>query len=90
MQYTVPNPSEPTPTPLSVYGNNAAVACPCGRVVVVRSLGEDGKGAWECSCHRWYKGYPENGQTITHILVWDPGNQGPIASRRIKVECPHQ
>ena len=29
---------EAHPTPLSVYGNNATVACPCGRVVVVRSI----------------------------------------------------
>jgi hypothetical protein len=90
MSYIVPDSQEPTATPVSVYGNNAAVACPCGRVIVVRSMGEAGKGAWECSCKRWYKGYPEDGQAITHILVWEATNQGASASYRVRVEAPRQ
>lgn len=80
----------PTATAISLYGNNAAVACPCGRVIIVRSLLPDGKGAWKCSCNRWYKGFPENGARITHILVWEPGNDSDIASYKVAAECPHQ
>jgi len=82
---------EPTATPTSVYGNNAAVACPCGKVAVVRSMGKSGQGAWECWCGRWYKRWPENGQRITHILVWDTGTPYPgTATYRVKAECPNQ
>lgn len=58
----------PTATPLNVYGNNAAVACPCGQIVVVRSMGSSGKGARQCpSCPRWYKGHPEEGKPIVDL-----------------------
>jgi hypothetical protein len=92
MPYTVPDPSEPMATPLSVYGNNATVACPCGRVIVVRSIGAPGIGMWGCSCERRYKGYPEEGQAITHILVWERTNvgAGAAASYRVKIEAPRQ
>jgi hypothetical protein len=90
MAYVIPPPCDPIATPLSVYGNNATVACPCGRVVVVRSLGEPGKGAWKCSCGRWYKGYPEDGQAITHILVWDTSNSSQSASYLVAVLAPPQ
>ena len=93
MTYIVPPSSLPIPTPLSVYGNNATVACPCGRVVVVRSLGHPGQGAWQCGdCQRWYKGYPEDGDSITHVLVWDVGAAPPPASptRRIEIEARRQ
>jgi hypothetical protein len=88
----IPEPPErePTATPTSVYGNNAAVACPCGKVVVVRSMGKPGQGAWECWCGRWYKGWPENGQRITHILVWESGNNTTVASYRVRADCPNQ
>ena len=60
------------------------------KVVVVRSMGKAGGGAWEGWCGRWYKGYPERGQRITHILVWDKGNNNTVASYRVKAECPNQ
>jgi hypothetical protein len=53
-------------------------------------MGAAGQGAWECTCHRWYKGFPENGQTITHILVWEPGNNTLVATYRVRVEAPNQ
>ncbi len=85
MAYTIPDARDPIPTPLSVYGNNATVACPCGRVVVVRSMNESGTGSWQCSCTRWYKGYPENGAAITHILglgAWQPGREPDLPHHR--------
>jgi hypothetical protein len=88
--YIVPEERRPVACPLSVYGNNAAVACPCGRVIVVRSMNAPGTGAWQCSCSRWYKGWPEDGQTITHILVWEADNQASSPSYRIKVEAQSQ
>jgi|HubBroStandDraft_1064217.scaffolds.fasta_scaffold59063_2 hypothetical protein len=87
MAYTIPAPRDAIATPLSVYGNNATVACPCGRVIVVRSMNEPGKGAWKCSCSRWYKGYPENGQAITHILVWERGSEDESPSYRVAIEA---
>ena len=50
--YTIPKAQAPLPCPLSVNGNNAAVACPCGRVIVVRSMNRPGTGAWECQARR--------------------------------------
>ncbi len=90
MPYSIPDARDPIPTPLSVYGNNATVACPCGRVVVVRSMNEPGTGSWQCSCTRWYKGYPENGAAITHILVWERGSQDESPTYRVTVEAPRQ
>lgn len=75
----------PTATPLSVYGNNAAVACPCGKIVVVRSMGDPGQGMWKCSCDRAFKGYPDLGRRITHIVVWDQGNATPTATYYVAV-----
>lgn len=89
-KYEVPDPCEPTPVCLSVYGNNATVACPCGRVIIVRSMGADGDGKWTCGCERRYKGYPENGQAISHILVWQPTNNQRSPSLRVKIEAPNQ
>lgn len=88
--YTIPEPTEPTPVCLAVYGNNASVACPCGRIVVVRSMNAPGTGAWKCACTRWYKGYPEDGQAITHILVWNKGSTSTSPSLRVKVEVDRQ
>jgi hypothetical protein len=88
--YEIPPEIDPIATPLSVYGNNATVACPCGRVLVVRSMNAPGTGSWECSCGRWYKGYPEDGQSITHILVWDRANTNPSPSYRVRIEAPRQ
>src|SRR5262245_53172459 len=74
---------EPTATPISVCGNNAAVACPCGKVIVVPSLYR-----CKCECGRRYLGSPNN---ITHILVWDErgATKGP-ATYRVRAECPNQ
>jgi hypothetical protein len=82
--------TDPIPTPLSVYGNNAAVACPCGKVVVVRSLDPEGKGVWRCACGRGFKGFPEGRGSITHLLVWKAGNQGPTPDLRVRVEATNQ
>lgn len=91
---------DPTATVISVYGNNAAVACPCGKVVVVRSAPEQGargrvnhtaKSTWECWCGRRYKGLPEGGQRITHLLVWDQGATFPgQATYRVAAACSNQ
>ena len=89
-EYVIPNPTEPTPVCVGVYGNNASVACPCGRIVLVRSMGEDGKGAWMCWCGRRYKGYPENGQAISHILVWHKTSDALSPSLRVKIEVENQ
>ncbi len=78
-------------TPIAAYGNNATVACPCGRIIMVRSLGSAGQGAWRCACHRRLKGHPDDGQRITHILVWDPENNESEATYCVRVdETLHQ
>lgn len=100
--YPIPPERDPIPTPLSIYGNNATVACPCGKVVAVVSRPENthtrapaghhnDAGRWECWCGRWYKGWPEGGQHITHILVWDIGapRSGP-ATYLVRATCADQ
>jgi hypothetical protein len=86
----LPPEREPTATPISVYGNNVAVACPCGKVAVARAVGGDAtKGAWECWCGRRYRGWPD--ARITNILVWDKGAVYPgPATYIVKAECPNQ
>jgi hypothetical protein len=83
-----PEPPErpPTATPISAYGNNAAAACPCGRIIVVRSMNREGTGEWRCDCQRRYKGFPHDGHRITHILVWEIENRTAVASYRVRVE----
>ena len=76
---------EPTAAPMKAYGNNATVACACGRVVMVRSLGDPGGGSFQCDCHRYLKGYPDKGQRITHILVWEVGNDSAVADYAVEV-----
>ena len=75
----------PTAAPLKVYGNNATVACACGSIVLVRSLGAPGQGQWTCDCGRRLKGYPDGGARITHILVWEDGNSATAADYAVEV-----
>ena len=88
--YKIPNESAPVAVVVAVYGNNASVACPCGKLSVVRSLGSQGGGTWTCACARRYKGYPENGASITHLLVWEALNAGQSADHLVSVEVARQ
>lgn len=81
---------EPRAVVLAVYGNNATVACPCGRVLVVRSNPGRGDGGWyECrgtgpqACGRSFLGYPKKGDHITHVDVWEPTNTTALADYRV-------
>jgi hypothetical protein len=88
--YTVPPPRDPVACALSVYGNNATVACPCGKVIIARSMNAPGGGWWQCKCERRYKGWPENGQAISHILIWEANNHGASPSYCVTVEVKAQ
>ena len=77
----------PTAVALNVYGNNSSVACPCGKILVVRSLGNQGSGQRRCACGRGYKGYPEGGKAIEGILAWESENNSKIPTYRVRAIC---
>ena len=80
---------EPRAVVLAVYGNNATVACPCGRILVVRS-NPSGSGGWyTChgtgpqTCGRSFLGIPPKGNRITYVDVWEANNSNSVASYRV-------
>jgi hypothetical protein len=68
----------PTATPVAVYGNNVAVACPCGAIVLARTLDAPGRSGNECRrCGRWYQGVAHHqGGHVASVYVWEGDADG--------------
>lgn len=75
----------PNAAPIVAYGNNVTVRCPCGATVMARSLGKKGGGAYKCSCGRHFKGFPDEGQRIDFVHVWEPGDNSALGTYRVAV-----
>jgi hypothetical protein len=61
---------------LDRLSNNAAVACPCGKILVISSFI---KGRFCVRCGRKYVALPP-GQKVTEILVTERGAESPAYS----------